>query len=85
MAAKLIRLTHKIATKLRLLAESCTICSSRSSQLVRKLLDTLVFGPESEEVAGGGRRLRNETLHNLCASQNIIRLIKSRDINDWGM
>jgi len=28
MAAKLTRLTHKIAMQLHLLAESCTICSS---------------------------------------------------------
>jgi hypothetical protein len=30
MAAKLARLTHKIAIQLHLVAESCTICSSRS-------------------------------------------------------
>jgi hypothetical protein len=30
MAAKLVRLTHKIAIQLHLVAESCTICSSRS-------------------------------------------------------
>jgi hypothetical protein len=40
MAAKLTRLTHKIAIQLHLVAESCIICSSRSSQPVRKLLDT---------------------------------------------
>jgi len=40
MAAKLTRLTHKIATKLHLVAESCTIFSSRSRRPVRKLLDT---------------------------------------------
>jgi hypothetical protein len=39
MAAKLTRLTHKIATQLHLVAESCTICSSRSRRPVRKLLD----------------------------------------------
>jgi len=36
MAAKLTKLTHKIATQLHLVAKSCTISSSRS----RKLLDT---------------------------------------------
>jgi hypothetical protein len=41
MAAKLTRLTHKIAIQLHLVAESCTICSSRSRRPVRKLLDTL--------------------------------------------
>jgi hypothetical protein len=40
MAAKLAKLTHKIAVQLHLLAESCTICSSRSRRPVRKRLDT---------------------------------------------
>jgi hypothetical protein len=40
MAAKLTRMTHKIAIQLHLVAESCTICSSRSRRPVRKLLDT---------------------------------------------
>jgi len=40
MAAKLARLTHKIAIQPQLVAESCTICSSRSWWSVRKLLDT---------------------------------------------
>jgi hypothetical protein len=31
-----------------------------------------------EEVAGGWRTLHNEELHNLYASLNIIRVIKSR-------
>jgi hypothetical protein len=37
-----------------------------------------MFGPKMEEVAGGWRRLHNEELQNLCASPNIIRVIKSR-------
>jgi hypothetical protein len=37
-----------------------------------------IFGPKREEVAGGWRRLHNEELHNLYASPNIIRVIKSR-------
>jgi hypothetical protein len=36
-----------------------------------------IFGPESEEVARGWRTLHNE-IHNLYASPNIIRAIKSR-------
>jgi hypothetical protein len=39
MAAKLTRLTYKIAIQLHLLAESCTICSSHSRRPVRKLFD----------------------------------------------
>jgi hypothetical protein len=42
MAAKLIRLTHKIAIQLHLMAESSTICSSRSRWSVRELLYNLV-------------------------------------------
>jgi len=40
MATKLTRLTHKIAIELNLVAESCTICSSRTRWPVRKVLDT---------------------------------------------
>jgi len=37
-----------------------------------------IFGPKREELAEGWRRLRNEELHNLYASLDIIRVIKSR-------
>jgi len=40
MAETLTRLTHKIAIQLHLVAESCTIFSSRSKWAVRELLDT---------------------------------------------
>jgi len=40
MAAKVTRLTHKIAIQLHLVAESCTICSSHSRWPVWKHLDT---------------------------------------------
>jgi hypothetical protein len=36
-----------------------------------------ICGAKREEVAGGWRRLYNEELHNLHASPNIIRVIKS--------
>jgi len=39
MAAKLTRLTHKIAIQLQLVTESYTICSSRFRRPVQKLLD----------------------------------------------
>jgi hypothetical protein len=38
-----------------------------------------IFG-RKEEVAGVWRRLHNEELHNLYASTNIIRVIKSRRV-----
>jgi hypothetical protein len=37
-----------------------------------------IFRPKREEVAGDWRRLHNEELQKLYASQNIIRVIKSR-------
>jgi len=39
MAAKLTRLTHKIAIKLQIVSESSTICSSSFRRPVWKLLD----------------------------------------------
>jgi hypothetical protein len=38
----------------------------------------LLFGPKTEEVTGGGIKLRNEELHNLYSSSNINKVIKSR-------
>jgi hypothetical protein len=37
-----------------------------------------IFKRRKEEVAGGWRRLHNEELHNLYASSNTIRVVKSR-------
>jgi hypothetical protein len=37
-----------------------------------------IFGPKKEDVPGGWRRQHNEEFHKLYASQNIIRVIKSR-------
>jgi hypothetical protein len=38
---------------------------------------TRIFGPKREEVARGWRRLHNKELHNIYASPNIVRIIKS--------
>jgi hypothetical protein len=37
-----------------------------------------IFGSKREEVGGGYRKLQKGELHNLYASPNIIRVIKSR-------
>jgi hypothetical protein len=37
-----------------------------------------IFGPKRDEVTRDWRKLHNEELHNLYASPNIIRTIKSR-------
>jgi hypothetical protein len=36
------------------------------------------FGSEREKVAGGWKRVNTEELHNLYASPNIIRVMKSQ-------
>jgi hypothetical protein len=57
-------------------------CETLREELRLRVLENTVlrriFGPKREELAGGWRRLRIEELHNLYASQNIIRAIKSR-------
>jgi hypothetical protein len=37
-----------------------------------------VFGPKSDGVTRGWRKLHNEELHNLYSSPSIVRIIKSR-------
>jgi hypothetical protein len=37
-----------------------------------------IFGPKRDEVTGEWRKLRNEELHNLYSSPDIIRQVKSR-------
>jgi hypothetical protein len=37
-----------------------------------------LFGTKRDEVVGGSRKLRNEELHDLYSSPNIIKIIKSR-------
>jgi hypothetical protein len=37
-----------------------------------------IFGPKTEEVTGGWRRLHNEKLDNSCSSPYIIRAIRIR-------
>jgi hypothetical protein len=41
-----------------------------------------ILGPKREKAAGGWRKLHNEELHNLYASPNVIRVIKSRRMRE---
>jgi len=43
-----------------------------------KVFENEICGTKREDVAGYWRRLYNEELHNLYASPNIIKVIKSR-------
>jgi hypothetical protein len=44
-----------------------------------------IFGPKGDEVTGSWTKLRNEELHGLYSSPNIIRMIKSRRMRGQGM
>jgi hypothetical protein len=68
MAAKLTRLTHKIATQLHLVAESCIIRSSRSRRPVRKLLDI----PSYTNITGWN--LNRDVLRYVISSVQLIHL-----------
>jgi len=39
-----------------------------------------IFGPKRDEVTGEWRKLRNEELHDLCRSPNIIQVIKKKEM-----
>jgi hypothetical protein len=43
-----------------------------------------ISGPERGEVSGGWVRLHNEEVHNLYASLDVIRVIKSRKMRWMG-
>jgi hypothetical protein len=57
---------------------SFTLREEHRSRVSENRVRRRVFGAEREKVAGGWRRLHNEKLHNLYASPNIVRVIKSR-------
>jgi hypothetical protein len=53
----------------------CHILNFNTIQILRR-----IFGPKREEVAEGWRRVYNEELPNLCTSQSIIRVSKSKGV-----
>jgi len=59
---------------------SLTAREEHGLRMSMKRVRRRIFGPKTEEMVGGRRRLNNEELHNLYASPCIIRVIKSRRI-----
>jgi hypothetical protein len=52
------------------------VLSHKGKRVFENRVFKTIFGPKREEIVGGWRRLHNEELHNMYASQNIIRVIK---------
>ena len=50
----------------------------RNLRVFKNMVFRRIFGPRMDEVTGEWRRLHNEELNDLCSSQNIVRVIKSR-------
>jgi hypothetical protein len=78
MASKLTRLTHRIAIQLNLVAESCTICSSRSRPPVPKLLDIPSFTGWANFWP-----MRNITLFKCKRFKNFLWILQPADIGKW--
>jgi len=57
---------------------SVTLRKKRSLRVFENRVLRKIFESKREEVAGDWRRVHNEELHNVYASPNIIRVIKSR-------
>jgi hypothetical protein len=55
-------------------------CVKNIPSLLNIELPKRIFASETQEVAGSWRKFRNDKLHNLYFSQNIIRVMKSRRI-----
>jgi hypothetical protein len=64
-------------------ARSLTLKEEKGLMVCEKMMLRGIFGPKRVEVVGGWRRLHNE-LHNLYASSNIIRVIKSSRLRWMG-
>jgi hypothetical protein len=59
--------------------ETWSLREEHRLRLLENRLLRRIFGPKSDEVTGGLRKLNNEELHNLCCSPNIIRMIIKDD------
>jgi hypothetical protein len=57
---------------------SVTLWEEHSLRVFENRMLRRIFEPKRDEVMGGWRKLRNERIHNLYSSPNIIRKIKSK-------
>jgi hypothetical protein len=55
----------------------------KGRRLFENRVSRRIFGPKREE-DGSWRKLRNDELHSLYSSQNIVRVIKSRKLRWTG-
>jgi len=64
---------------------SLTLSEERRLRVFENRVLRRIFGPKKDEVTGEWRNLHNEELNNLYSSPNIVRVIKSRRIDEQGM
>jgi len=57
---------------------SLTLREERRLSVFENRVLRRIFGPKRDEGTGEWRKLHNEELNDLCSSQNIVRVIKSR-------
>jgi hypothetical protein len=57
---------------------SLTIREEHKLRVFDNMVLRRIFGPKTDGVTGGWRKLHNEELHDLYSSPSIIRIIKSR-------
>jgi hypothetical protein len=57
---------------------SLTLREKQRPRLFENTEPRRIFGPKSDDMRGGWRKLYNEELHKLYSSPSIIRMIKSR-------
>jgi len=57
---------------------SLTLREERRLRVFENRVLRRIIGPKWDDVTGERRKLHNEELSDLCSSQNIVRVIKSR-------
>jgi hypothetical protein len=57
---------------------SLTLREEHKLRVFENMVLRKIFGPKTDEVVGGWRKLHNEALHTLYSSPSIIRISKSR-------
>jgi hypothetical protein len=78
LSSRLLSRNLKINIYRTIITWSLTLREERRLRVFESRVLKRLFGSMRDEVTGEWRKLRNEELHNLYSSPNIVRVIKSR-------